>query len=409
MADSDKELKIKILTSAETQSLQDYNADLRKITGSINEETETTLRNAAAATESSGTHWELRRAFESLSQFIPGLGPVAGLVGEGFRDMGEGAEGAAAGIDTLITTLGPVAIVILSIQTAITYWDLFTSKAKEASEAFTQASKEIDEAAQKAISSWDELQDTLAGKDKSITKQYREELQRRREIGEATNSQIEEAIKAREQAELEAAGDNAVAKIEIQKKYEDQLRVLRINSTDYFRFQEADIAQNAQDDLNRRLAQIDADKKRLAAVPGYDYDTRSRMLRSIGEESKQATDLAEYINELKGQAATDATVIGIREAGLAQVRQIEDRSTFETGVRAALGDFGPKLNAKQEEALDRVQATFQNVHGSLDAWLGYLREFQLTAGQKLQAIDTEFQRIRQTTAAMANGTASTIQ
>jgi len=174
--DADKELKIHIATTADTPALSEYNEELNKTKSAVEDNADADLKAAASATQSSGAHWELRRAFEELNRIMPGLGPLTGIIGEGFRDMSKEAEGATAAMDTLITTMGPVAIVILSIQAAITYWDMFREKAKETSEVFTQASKEIEEASQKALDAYNNLQDALAGKDKSATKQFEQEL-----------------------------------------------------------------------------------------------------------------------------------------------------------------------------------------------------------------------------------------
>ncbi|HTR41508.1 MAG TPA: hypothetical protein VMH87_07820 [Pseudomonadales bacterium] len=402
MADNDKELKIHIATTADTAKVQEFNNELGRVKAKAEDESEAALKSAASATESSGAHWELRRAFESLSQIMPGLGPLAGLVGEGFRDMAAGEAEATVAMDTLITTMGPVAIVILSIQAALTYWDMFKEKSKEAAEEFTKASKEIEDASQKALDAYNQLQDALSGKDKSVTKQYQEELKNRQSIAEANSKSYEEVVGAQKQAELDRAGDNAAAKFEIEKKYAGILRQHQLDETAQKTRDEQAVINEAEIDLQKRLKKIEDEKAKLATLPASDYWGRTGMMNQIGSDSKAAETLTEFINNLKGQTATEKTATGIETAGFDRAKDIGRQSDFDTGVRAMMGDYGKKLSGQQQAAEQMVAQIFEDHGGRLDVWLKHLQGFRNNYESRNRAIEREFELLSRHVGTVAN-------
>lgn len=402
--DADKELKITILTNADTQAVEEYNSELRKLGYGIDDDTEKTVKNAAAAGQSMESRRELRRAFEELSQIIPGLGPVASLAGSGFRDMGEGAEEGAAGMEALITSLGPIAVVILSIQAAVEYWHIFTDASKEAARALGETYKQIQDDSQKALDDLQKLQDAVAGENKRPEKQFEEELRQKKTLLEGQQKVADEVAKAQEQADLEAAGKNEAAKAEIQQKYAREAQDRKLS----FAQQEIDLQNEvlakAQQNVNVSQVHIDTLKGVLAGIPASDTKLVDSYLKQIAQSSDSATKVQEFINNLKGDISTGTQALGFDRSGAAQVNQITDRANLETGVRAALGDFGPKLDGKQQAALQEVQAMFAAVHGNLDTFVNFLRGLKLTNDQKMRDIDNELSALSQRVSAIPTQT-----
>ena len=109
---------------------------------------------------------EMREIFSKLNEIIPGLGIAMRGLGEMSNEAGTavaaGEGKVAAANEGLIASTGPLIVVVLAIQAAMQYWDLYKEKVKEVAEQQAAACDKIREATHAALEENKKYEEAMA-------------------------------------------------------------------------------------------------------------------------------------------------------------------------------------------------------------------------------------------------------
>lgn len=351
---------------------------------------------------SSGHHRELRMALNELNRVIPGLGHVVYMLEEGLSRSSKAAdaakvstEGLAAGMDgeavaagtaaaaneSFIISLGPIAILLLGIQAAMTAWEYYKSSVKAAEEQQTELFKKLDEDSKKALETWQKIQDIMNPKPEA-TKKYTDELERQ-------NAVLDEQEK--KEAEVRKIKGTTP---------EAEARAAEQSTGDHFEIT-AQVASAIQAEIAKR-------KSDQSTLKG-DYDSEVKYNQPTEATAKAATENAEAIVALTSQLEglqdklkTGGAVYQARNQGDVDVEKAKittggEDSTVVAGL-TALNQSGGKLNTAQKRQFDSLESVFDTLignHDALHASLVYSHNHLLTQEQEIKLIQQQLRNLAQ--------------
>lgn len=233
-------------------------------------------------------HRALHSALDKLNELIPGLGSTIALLTHGYMEAGEAAEGATAANEGFLMSLGPLAILVLSIQAVVKYVEIFKEKSEEAQKAQTELWKANDEASRKALESMEEYVKALA-KARGADDDYRAGLTQDNAVLEAQIGVQKNILKSLEANEL-AQAKSEEAKHFIKQKYADLDANLDTKSN------EGKI-KNAQQAIERIKSD---EKEKLSAKEGLE-DQRNLASREYGASDRRARMYDKQIEDLQSE------------------------------------------------------------------------------------------------------------
>jgi len=386
------------------------------------------------ASSSRTKHLLLHHAFAELDKIIPGLGTIVnaferelGRLGEaspraasGLVRVGQGAEAAGAGcaaaepaVASLITTLGPLIIIMESVQLATQLWDLHTEAVQRAAAAQAEAYKQIDEASKKALAAQLELNEALHPTPDAVKGLEKELRDKERDIKNQVDRQ-KETNKAEENQEL-ATATTPAQKDAIKKKWAIQNQNVD-EMAEHARIEaENQAASKADAQIGANTQKSDADKAAAGAamrqaaqaetVAQNNYDhampggakaglgaqleaakaasekARAEIKRLDEESAKLDTDsahLAEFRNKTRDTAGEDQTNFSFRQGTRAQVNTINQKTDNEQAVR----NYAPAAangSAQHLQTLQQLEAETGKSEAQKAAILQRILAHQLTA------------------------------
>jgi len=167
-----------------------------------------------------------------------------------------------------------------------------------------------------------------------------------------------------------------------------------------------DVIDDIQADLQGRQSIVNDIQSQMPAAfqamkSGADPGTYPGLVKEVQEQTKATQQLTDLLTSLKSEAQTKGDVAGVDAQTAAALAAIRNKSDFETGTRALLGDYGPKISASQEAAALEVKQAFENVHGVIDIFLNHAKEMNRDSAQFKNYVQNELDALQKQNAATA--------
>ena len=361
---ADNQLIIEILTKyMGREDAQQAAKDLQDLSGATEE-------SGQSAMHSMESHRALHMALNKLNEIVPGLGTVTNLAAMGFRGMAGAELTAAEATDVLISSMGPLAILLLSIQAAIEYWHLYEKAAKDAAAAQAEAWKGIEASTKKALDAQLAFNAAISGQDVSPTKKYTEELEKRKAVLQVQAEAQNKVLEVQKKGEL-AGAKTPEQKKEIETRYADLQERYKAFQDQQKQTAIADVADEIDADLQVRKQVADGIHQQLVEAEKNKDDTT---VKSLTEELNNQTTAVKALNTeldtLRGQGATASAVAGAQAQAAARVKVAEvlspDSGTISSGVSAVVASEHGKIDAAQLQAINDLRESYQIIFGNTD-------------------------------------------
>lgn len=398
MADSDNTLDFAIKLgvigkedAAALRELVDENTTaatgLSNATGKIGEAEGTA---AGKTREYKAENEGLRQALGQLNDVVPGLGTTLGLLSAAYDEESTAAEAGVTANESFITSMGPIAIVLLSIQAAAEYWDLYKSKAEAAAAAQTAALEKTVSSLREALKAQEAFNHATGGEEKADPlKQYSDKAQQDTDVLRARVEGHKELLKIQEGQQLSAA-KTPEEKAAIHTRFAAEAQ-----KQDDFRadaeigikqFQVKDIA----DEIDKQTKLGDQIKAQIASV-GVDGDPAARNKHS--KELEEKTALIASLNDEKARLQSEIDrAIAVRDVRRDNEKQstsarIQGDGTIEKGAAAYVASEYGTVSQAQTTAIDNLKNAFTFINGNTDKLLEAIRYAHDHARDKASEIE----------------------
>ena len=302
-----------------------------------------------------------------LNEVLPGLGSALDLLTQGYRGSAEAAEAGAAANESFIASLGPIAVVLLGIQTAMQYWDMYKDKVKEAQEAQSEALEKMTDSLNKAREAQDKFFDSQHPEDDPIRK-IENDFDRNMAVSRAQVEGHKKVLQTEEGAEL-ANAKSPKEKEKIRQNYEG----LNAQQDKLLETKTANAKQDEMGELNDAITkatnQGDALRQQiLTARKAGDTKKVDELTGDWGKVSDQLKLLNDKKESLGADIAKDQAVAAVNAM---TDRQVTAARTPDDTVANALNAFQAEQHGKiapaQQNALNALQNTFDLIGGNVDA------------------------------------------
>ena len=367
MSDNSQDLRIHIISDADTKGFTQSTAATKTLkvdTSDLSDETKRQLgllpqheealkkippeATGKGIKEISLKGREMREIFSKLNEMIPGLGLAMRGLGEVSNEAsaqvaaGEG-EVAAANKSLLMST-GPLVVVVLALQAAMEYWDLYKEKVASAAEAQATALDKIRKTTKEALDEQAEFNKAMAEACEPEDK-YAASLALTNAAIAAQTKAKQDLLKADEEAEL-ARAKTPEERDAIKKKYGDKEKGLAAGE-----------AQQKIDALARTISEIEADRdsasaqKQIAAsaLPGL-AGLMGRL--QAGGHSNEAALVGDQMAKLTEQIkALDQTIVGDQK----KITKYRDEARTDVTLQN-ISTAGNANESRQEAARKQEQA-----------------------------------------------------
>jgi hypothetical protein len=275
------------------------------------------LKAAGESAKTSGAeHHALHMALHKLNEIVPGLGSVMAMLSHGFGEVGESAKGATAANEGFLLSMGPMAILLLTVEAVVTWYKFLHDGAKDAGDAQNETWKTADEGIRKARESLDDYITALA-KARGADDDYRAGLQQDEAVLNAQTAAQKNVLKALEANELAQATSDAQKKA-IKEKYADLEQNLDKSAAD----EKIKLAQQTIDRINadekQKLdAKYDLEGQRDEASREYGAaDPRARAWdKQIDDLQKQIVKMEEEKTRLQTQLGNEGQIAAVKNQG----------------------------------------------------------------------------------------------
>ena len=349
---------------------------------------------------------ELRRALDELNRVLPGLGEVANMAAIGFIEAAKGEETMGEAATTLVDSLGPIALVMLSIQAAVEYWKMFSDAAKESAEEVGKATEKIIKDTQAALDVWQKYQDVLSGK-KEVTKPFEEELENRKAIQQAEYESSQKVLEAQKAGALSQA-TTPEQKAKVDSDFATKAEALRQQNENA----QQDIMQSVRNEVQKAMleARAKSDAAHQDQVDILRLDPKLKLgqdrddLNKSTEEEKKQTDavqkLQDMFESLGGKLDTAIAVQQVEISGGQRVRATQAVQPNDTniaeGVQAIVERQHGHFNKSQNDALARLNDTYERIFGNTDLLtqaLTYAHQHALNQQQEIQLLRDQIKNL----------------
>lgn len=213
---------LKTATQEQSEASKDSLDSMEYVPESLKNITEKTEELTTSSDHSAAAHRALHQALHKLNEVSPGLGTSLAMLANGLDAAKISAEGLGPAMEELITTMGPIVILMLSIQAATEYWDLYKEKVNEVAAEQAKAMKEIEESTKKAFEAQQALFDVMHPKDDAV-KDLEEQLKNKEQTIKGDLEKQKAILEARKKIEL-AAAKNPEEKAAIEEKYKNAVQ-----------------------------------------------------------------------------------------------------------------------------------------------------------------------------------------
>jgi hypothetical protein len=120
-------------------------------------------KTAEQTRDSATAQLALHQALDKLSEVLPGLGGRLNQLTQGHQDSAEATKTGAAANETFRASVGPIAAVILTLQTAAEYWDKYKEHVQSAQETHSAALKQMEISLRSALQAQSEFNGAIQG------------------------------------------------------------------------------------------------------------------------------------------------------------------------------------------------------------------------------------------------------
>ena len=390
---------------AKTIQLTDEQA--KQFTSDADDLREAENKTGESARGSSAEHRALHQALDRLNELIPGLGTTLALFAHGLQGEAAAARDGAAANDVFVASLGPIAVLLLSIQVAIEYWSQYKDNVKAAEAAQTAMFEKFQEDTKSALDAWEAFQNALKPKD-SATKKYSDDISLQNELLGEQVKKNKEIIKVNEDADL-AKAKTPEDKAAVKKRYEQQTQAQDDFAANRKIGIDEQAANSIQSDIAGRSQEVEKTRQQIvdAQKSGADY---SQLTAYMAEQTKAVTELEAQLAELNTKINAAKQVQGAATSGAAQVESAkviagQDDPEIAAGASAAFAvEHGQKLNQAQTNSLNILLELFKTITGNTDgltAAAKYSLQKHLSNAQEIKLIKNQMQALAQQTQAAA--------
>jgi hypothetical protein len=336
-------------------------------------------------------HMALHHAFTELDKICPGLGNTLNMVTRGMHSMGDGAEDAQGKIASLIDTVGPLIVVMLSIQLATKVWDDYEKKLEEIQKKQEELTKSTEAETGKMVAAITRLDEAMhpkkteAGEDKLKLEKQKQGIEDYAKEQSAFYKHDEEAALAKAASPEE--------KTAIKEKFKKQEAALE----DWKLAELARVTNEMAAAMQTRTEQIQKGNQAMASSP----EERAAFAQAQGKDAKgqslQMTLEAALYKQAGWDAATgDVTMIGRGAKSYLGMGGIE--SAEVEAARKALAEHQEEGNKKLKEIREKVEKQTEvgegiAKEGSAIKTEGDKATHDATEGRKLH--DIEYGRFQQ--------------
>lgn len=354
-----------IKTLADTHGAEAVADALRKVTGASKDSLDSmehvpaawdkvgdSEKNSGEKAEHTGMqHRALHMALDRLNEISPGLGTSMALLAHGYMEAGEAADGAAAATDGFVASMGPIAVVILAIEAATTWYKFLTESSKEAGEAQAEAWKAADEGARKAREQMEKYMEALQ-KARDGDSSYRDGLNQDIAVLDAQVEAQKKVLKALEQVELASA------------KSEDQKKSVREKYADLEQNLDKSKAEAKIKVEQQAIDRINADEEEaLKKKEGFE-DQRDVAAREYGAADQRARQFDKQIADLETSITAmeaEKTKLNREIGNQGQVNTVTNAGNLNESI--AKGDIAQSAKSIADEvkggqAVDPQQKAF---------------------------------------------------
>jgi hypothetical protein len=355
------------------------------------------------ASLAAGKQQVLSSILAELNRLLPGSGHALHLVAEACIEAGTSAEAGVTGVEAfntalgeLLITLGPLIIVMLSIESASTCWDLYKDKANGAAGAVSEAFKKIDDSLRTTLKLQGELNEAMYGKDDPL-KRIHEAAQQAGAERKARYENDREELRLREEKELVAARTPAekesiknkyAGKQEFSKSAEEGADIVGKPDGLEAVSKAKDLAKATADALLKQITEL--------GVNGPSAE-RDRLNKLLEEQTKFIERLTGEQGELIPEIASGQSVAGIHAQGGRQETaiRVQGDNTIQSELDYAnymAGDHSQKTT----DAIKTLTETYRTISGNVDLMLSamkYAHDNSLTQKQEIVLIKQQLQAL----------------
>lgn len=334
-----------------------------------------------------------------LNEVLPGLGSSLDLLTQGYRGGVEAAEAGAAANESFIASLGPIAVVLLGIQAAMQYWDMYKDKVKEAQEAQTEALEKMVDSLNKAREAQDRFFNAQHPKDDPI-RNAENNFDRKTAVSRAEVEGRKKVLQTQENADMANAKSPEEREI-IQRKYEG----LNAQQDKVLETKTANAKQDEMGELNDAITKAtaqgnDLPKRIVDANTAGDTETAKKLKEELDKVSDQLSQLNEKKGSLEADIEKDKEVSAVNDQTAAQtaVARVQGDDTVALAINAvAAGNRGP-LTQAQKDAIAQLQQVYEAIGSNQQVMIAAMKH----AADHQQSQSQEIQSIRQQLAALAS-------
>jgi hypothetical protein len=213
---------LELAQTEQTEAVKQSSDEMEFVPESLQNISEKAEEQAEHVHHSAAAHRALHQALHKLNEVSPGLGTALAMLTHGFDSAKVSAQGLGPVVEELITKMGPLVILLLGIQAATEYWDLYKEKLKDVAAEQEKAMKKIEESTKKAFDAQQALYDAMHPKADAV-KELEEQLKNREQLIQGDLEEQKATLEARKQIEL-AAAKNPEERRAIEEKYRNAIQ-----------------------------------------------------------------------------------------------------------------------------------------------------------------------------------------
>ena len=352
-----KEAEAKLKTEADdlaksmgvlTVTQEDVEKATRKTTDAVDDQGKKVEEGGHHAGNARLQHMALHHAFTELDKICPGLGNSLNMITRGMHSMGEGAEGAQGKIAALIATVGPLIVVMLSIQLATKVWEDYEKKLEDIQKKQIELTKSTEEETWKMVAAISRL-DKAMRPEKTEADNDKAKLEKQKQAIE-DYAKEQSAFYKHDEEDALAKASSPEEKTAIKDKFKKQEAALE----DWKLAELARVTNTMADAMQKRTEQIQKDNQAAASSPEEKAAfAQAQGKDSISQSLQMALNAALYKQAGWDAATGDVTMIGRGAKSYLGMGGIE--SAEVEAARKALAEHQEEGNKKLKEIREKVE------------------------------------------------------
>ena len=230
-------------------------------------------------------HMALHHAFAQLNKIAPGLGTTLNMLTRGMHSAGDSAEGAAEKMRALTTSIGPLIVIMMTIELATKMWEAHKQKIKEVADEQERTAKRTSESLHKMVEDYTAAQEAMHPKVKTEAEKKEDALKKTIRGIDAGIEKVSAEDKAHEDVEIAAV---KTKKSKDKAVEEAELKASDSSQHDFIKEKHAKIqaALDAEEEKIKKAYEVQA--KRLAEY---------KLVVTAGAEKQAAGQMGEAVKK----------------------------------------------------------------------------------------------------------------